>query len=101
MFQITEATDYTNKMLYVHAISNMKLPKVLQFFAPQIANVSLSRHYRLLLLWATITAIDQNPEQVCLYPYSGPYLDQGFVLVFFFFFFRFLVEFYRARGKIP
>lgn len=61
--RLTEATDYTNKMLYVHAISNMKLPKVLQFFAPQIANVSLSRHYRLLLLWATITAIDQNPEQ--------------------------------------
>ncbi|KAL1464421.1 hypothetical protein WDU94_004070 [Cyamophila willieti] len=61
--RLTETSDYTLQMVYVHAISNMRLPKVLQFFAPQIANTSLSRHYRLLLLWATMTAIDQNPEQ--------------------------------------
>ncbi|KAI5712531.1 hypothetical protein M8J75_009078 [Diaphorina citri] len=61
--RLTGVTDYTQKMVYVHAISNMKLPKVLQFFAPQIANPSLSRHYRLLLVWATMTAIDKNPEQ--------------------------------------
>lgn len=59
----TETPNYEDQMVYLQALSNMRLARILDFLTPIIKNPSFDRHIRYLAISAMLPTIEKYPRK--------------------------------------
>lgn len=55
-------------MIYLQALSNMQISRILDFLSPIIANPSYGRHIRHMAIWCAMPAVEKNRQKVTRQP---------------------------------
>jgi hypothetical protein len=73
---IAGSRDYAHQMLYLEALSNFELQRVVQFLTPIIRgdDTKYSHHIRFLAMWTTVVHSTLQPDQVCCNCLGSQYL---------------------------
>lgn len=63
-FILSETPNYQDQMVYLQALSNMQLSRILDFLTPIITDPSYDRHIRCLAIWSMLPTIEKHPIKV-------------------------------------